>query len=391
MRKYLLGLLAALLLAALGLTAVAAPASAHHVTVTGVVKCNTTTGDFDITWTIANSEVDKTMSYTSRLGNGTVAPGGTTVKTESVDDEGEVSLSVDASWPNHVTSHDTGKVWASGTCEEPKVDLCHATGSAQNPFVKISVSVSGAYHGHLGQSHQGGEDIIPPFTYQGQSYSQNWNAAGQAIYNNGCVKAPHDECPNVPGNQPPGTDCNPPDCDKTCPVKTKGHGKNITCDGVRSGTYNNVRINRGDTCILLDSYVNGDVTGKGGRSAYLLDTTVVGDVSLHGFTGDIRIGNKSRCRYDPRIGGNLSIIDSHNVLVCQTTVCKAMRIKHNDGKIAVRDSATRRLIVRGNTRFDSDGPSNHAREHVIRLFNIKADHVSIGANAPRPVKRHNVG
>ena len=30
-------------------------------------------------------------------------------------------------------------------------------------------------------------DIIPPVVYKGQTYQQNWDEAGQAIFNNGCV------------------------------------------------------------------------------------------------------------------------------------------------------------------------------------------------------------
>jgi hypothetical protein len=66
------------------------------------------------------------------------------------------------------------------------VTICHATGSASNPFVQISPSASGVFNGHLGQSHQDGRDIIPPFEYKGQTYSQNWDATGQAIFKNGC-------------------------------------------------------------------------------------------------------------------------------------------------------------------------------------------------------------
>jgi hypothetical protein len=77
-----------------------------------------------------------------------------------------------------------------------KVDLCHATHSATNPFVLISVDDDGAYNGHLatssggaaGADHQDAEDIIPPFVWSGdgQTYSQNWDAEGQAIFNAGC-------------------------------------------------------------------------------------------------------------------------------------------------------------------------------------------------------------
>ena len=34
---------------------------------------------------------------------------------------------------------------------------------------------------------QNGEDIIPPFEYKGTSYQQNWDAAGQIIFNNDCA------------------------------------------------------------------------------------------------------------------------------------------------------------------------------------------------------------
>jgi hypothetical protein len=55
----------------------------------------------------------------------------------------------------------------------------------------ISPNVSAIYNGHLDSSHGGNGsdsgDIIPPFTYKGTVYSQNWDAAGQALFNNGCV------------------------------------------------------------------------------------------------------------------------------------------------------------------------------------------------------------
>ena len=66
------------------------------------------------------------------------------------------------------------------------VTICHATGTpdnAGNGYVMISPSASGVYHGHY---RQHGADIIPPFTYEGQTYSANWTANGQAIFNNGC-------------------------------------------------------------------------------------------------------------------------------------------------------------------------------------------------------------
>ena len=75
-----------------------------------------------------------------------------------------------------------------------KHTICHATGNPER-FVVISPSVRGVYNGHLGANHHQGRDIIPPFTYDAngdgveESYSQNWDAEGQAIFNAGC-KAP---------------------------------------------------------------------------------------------------------------------------------------------------------------------------------------------------------
>ena len=90
------------------------------------------------------------------------------------------------------------------------VTICHRTGSASNPYVQISPSAAGVYNGHLAHEQVGnglGGDIIPPFDYQGQTYSKNWDAVGQAIWNNGC---------NVPATPPPPP---PPPCQvtHTCP------------------------------------------------------------------------------------------------------------------------------------------------------------------------------
>jgi hypothetical protein len=73
-------------------------------------------------------------------------------------------------------------VWAQAAATQ--VRLCHSTGSQS--FVVIEMSPSGAYHAHY--PHH--SDIIPPFQYQGASYSRNWDANGQATWNNGCVPPP---------------------------------------------------------------------------------------------------------------------------------------------------------------------------------------------------------
>lgn len=82
--------------------------------------------------------------------------------------------------------------------------ICHATGSATNPYVLISPSIEGVYNGHLGVDHQDGRDIIPPFTYNGTVYSQNWDAEHQAILNLGCELPPATTTPPVT-TTPPAT------------------------------------------------------------------------------------------------------------------------------------------------------------------------------------------
>jgi hypothetical protein len=68
------------------------------------------------------------------------------------------------------------------------VAICHATSSAKNPYVLIHPSAKGVVNGHLG--HQDAHDVVPPFTYKGRTYSQNWDAAGQALLAAGCRVTP---------------------------------------------------------------------------------------------------------------------------------------------------------------------------------------------------------
>ena len=87
-----------------------------------------------------------------------------------------------------------------------KVTICHATGSENNPYVKESPNANGDVSGHAGQSHQGGRDIIPPFTYnegdEEKSFpGQNWDANGQATFNNNCVPTTGGQGGGNPGGE----------------------------------------------------------------------------------------------------------------------------------------------------------------------------------------------
>ncbi len=103
------------------------------------------------------------------------------------------------------------------------VMVCHATGGTKyvinNPDRDSVVQPSG----HAGHS----DDIIPPFHYTVQLGKgkdavfeeryfpgQNFGPEGQATWANGCVVPPsppaHDECPDLAGDQPAGTQCAKP-------------------------------------------------------------------------------------------------------------------------------------------------------------------------------------
>ena len=65
--------------------------------------------------------------------------------------------------------------------------ICHATGWKSHPFVVISPVSSGVFHGHMG--HQVQEDVVPTFTFNGLTLSQNWSAQGHAMLKSGCTSA----------------------------------------------------------------------------------------------------------------------------------------------------------------------------------------------------------
>jgi len=98
-----------------------------------------------------------------------------------------------------------------GSAQSGHVTICHRTGSHHNPYVVISPSAAGVYHGHYSQHNEhavfpntGSDgkwgDIIPPFQYNGATHSLNWNADGQAIWTNGCETASGGGTTTAPGS-----------------------------------------------------------------------------------------------------------------------------------------------------------------------------------------------
>jgi hypothetical protein len=92
-----------------------------------------------------------------------------------------------------------GSAGLEAGAQQSHVTFCHATGSKVNPYVTISPSVSGTYRGHYLHHDR---DIIPPFEYQGKTYSLNWDAEGRATFDNDCVPAKAPKPPQVQGEPP---------------------------------------------------------------------------------------------------------------------------------------------------------------------------------------------
>ena len=73
----------------------------------------------------------------------------------------------------------------AGATPEDNITICHATESdVVNPYVEITIAPQAVIAAHI--AHQHGEDIIPVFTYNEVTYSQNLDAEGIALLANGC-------------------------------------------------------------------------------------------------------------------------------------------------------------------------------------------------------------
>ncbi len=234
-----LGAAIALCVAIMGVTAL--PAFAHHPTVSGDIVCNEQTGRYDVTWTVANGNWEN-RTMTLDQSDRSVVPLSSYAPSESKSyDEslpgttsGETTLTVRGDWDNGGPQNVAGSasVRSSGTCQTPEPEperkhtICHATSSTTNPYSgqdeTITPSKDGVLNGHLDHTgpvptsqahleqlkddHIKWGDIIPPFEHDGQTYSLNWTAAGQALFNAGCALPEPDPDPD-PDPEPKHTIC----------------------------------------------------------------------------------------------------------------------------------------------------------------------------------------
>lgn len=446
MRKFIALLVAlAIALSMVGFTA--SSASAHHPVVSGVSVCDKTTGKFDITWTIKNSESHK-MVYTSRLGGGEVLnTSDSDTKFENDVNAGTYNLEVKGTWPqNGVKETRTGSVTTQGTCVKDdvkdavaSVSTTPATCSKGETLVYgtiVQAVFSGTPNGTTGPANYAVTATANPghrFASGSQVKEFNGSLDGK-LTGKDCATQPPSEkvtenrkdCSGVDERE--GTreyvwdgdsyelepydniswgqwthvrdltdeeiiklECSPPVCDDECkiPAFPTDAPKTTVCTGViDDAVLNNVVIPKGKSCTLVDTYINGSVNTFKGRNLTMADVTVRGNVNVKHLTGDFVFGAKgSACRYDPMVGGSIVVNNSHNVLICEASVCKDVVLSGNDGRITVRESTARRFVVTDNNKFVKDGKAGHVRASVIRLIDVHGKVIAKG-NAPRKVSRY---
>jgi LPXTG-motif cell wall-anchored protein len=128
----------------IGALALASPASAHHTEVSGVPYCDTSTGDWVVTWTVDSFAPEEAPNY--RLLDVQVTPQGSSVSNIAITegdgfphasgvplegvqrlpgDTQSASLSVRAKWSNRFEEKDlkSGTVTFEGTCKKPPAEL----------------------------------------------------------------------------------------------------------------------------------------------------------------------------------------------------------------------------------------------------------------------------
>lgn len=274
---------------------------------------------------------------------------------------------------------------AAGEGKKEKVGVCHRTGSETNPYVYIEVPADKA-NGHItGESKQHNHNVVwkSDGVWNGEAHAAgdeklDYLASEQDVAERDCPnRTPDEEEPPVCADA-----CKMPVVETDAPELTKCVGT------IRGDVLNDVVVPRGKDCTLIDVYVNGDVTANDSRNVALKGTAVVGDINVDDNRNDFYFGPRGKgCSYDPMVGGTLSVTDSHNVLICFATVCEAVKVNNNDGKITIRTTVADRLVLKGNNTFRDTDNTNHVNPERIRLIDVDFNTEVISGNAPRKVVR----
>ncbi len=168
--------------------------------------------------------------------------------------------------------------------------ICHATSSQNNPYNLETPNTSGQLAGHVGIGHQNGEDIIPPVSFYLPA-GQNWDAAGQAVWNNDCATTGGLKAVKVVDDQSDLTQWS---------FQLDGDGPIVQADA--SGVADFGQVTPGQhtlTEIGLASYSVTNVTGTG--------CAQVGETL--GATAEVATGNPTVCTFSNAVDkGSITIV-----------------------------------------------------------------------------------
>jgi hypothetical protein len=169
------------------------------------------------------------------------------------------------------------------------------------------------------------------------------------------------------------------------PASAHAHARpNFVCDGTYvHRTFKHVRVRPGDTCVLIDSTVTGNLMARNPRTVKVLDTTVAHNLMIRGATDDVVIGNRG-CRFDPTVGNNIKVTKSHDVAICWMQVKNNLTVTGNDGRINVsHNDVGRSLSISRNLAYVADSGVTHRSAGAIRVkHNTAGNHIRLFANDP---------
>lgn len=154
-------------------------------------------------------------------------------------------------------------------------------------------------------------------------------------------------------------------------------GKPITCDGVLelgNAPKAKLVVPDGASCTVVDSTIKSLRARPGSVDVRIYGTEVTRNLMVRGATGTVHIGPKG-CRYDPVVGNNVIVRNSHNVLICFTSVDNNIMVRNNDGRITLRDSsAGNNIMVNRNLAYaPKAGDPATSKAAAIRLLRLEAD------------------
>ncbi|MFF2370245.1 hypothetical protein ACFVS8_06780, partial [Agromyces sp. NPDC058110] len=185
----------------LAVVGTAAPASAHTGDLKANAVCNTTTGQYDVTYTLALTQVGNGLTGTTKWKVGTTSFTGTPSSANGMDrgpitSSGNTTLTLGTEslpgstvgngpwvyaytkWSDNYGKGSDGRIEGlKGDCDTDsnKITYCHATSSDTNPYNKITTSINAFVNsGHIDHA----KDIYPAFSYKKNGYPVNVPAKG---------------------------------------------------------------------------------------------------------------------------------------------------------------------------------------------------------------------